>query len=568
MSALALVALLQAVPMPAVAQDPSGPYLAARQARVTGDFAAAARYYSQVLTLDPSNPEMLENATVAYIALGQIDRATAIAGKMASDDLRSQVAQIALIAEETRTEDWTALIERMQNARGAGELADGLITAWAHLGRGDVTDALAGFDAVAEERGLRSFALFQKALALASVGDFEGADQVFSGDADGPVQQTRRGVMAWAQVLSQLDEQDRALDLIDETFGSDPDPQVAALRARIASNDTVPFDLIRNPRDGVAEVFFSLAQALRQDANDELVLLYARIAEAIRPDHTDAILTVAELLENMGQYDLAIAAYKKVPRDHPSYHAAELGRAEVLRRDGRPDAAIEVVDQLVQAYPDLADVHVAAGDLYRSQEQYADAVASYDRAITLLDARDNPQWFVFYARAISHERQDNWERAEADFRRALDLNPGHPQVLNYLGYLMVEEGINLDEALDMIERAVAERPESGYIVDSLGWALYRLGRYDEAIVHMERAAELMPTDPVVNDHLGDVLWAVDRKAEARFQWKRALSLHESDPSPDLDPDRVRRKLDVGLDAVLEAEGAAPLKAMDGTSSDR
>lgn len=568
MSALALAALLQAVPTPAVAQDPSGPYLAARQARVTGDFAAAARYYSQVLTLDPSNPEMLENATVAYIALGQIDRATAIAGKMASDDLRSQVAQIALIAEETRTEDWTALIERMQDARGAGELADGLITAWAHLGRGDVTDALAGFDAVAEERGLRSFALFQKALALASVGDFEGADQVFSGDADGPVQQTRRGVMAWAQVLSQLDEQDRALDLIDETFGSDPDPQVAALRARIASNDTVPFDLIRNPRDGVAEVFFSLAQALRQDANDELVLLYARIAEAIRPDHTDAILTVAELLENMGQYDLAIAAYKKVPRDHPSYHAAELGRAEVLRRDGRPDAAIEVVDQLVQAYPDLADVHVAAGDLYRSQEQYADAVASYDRAITLLDARDNPQWFVFYARAISHERQDNWERAEADFRRALDLNPGHPQVLNYLGYSMVEEGINLDEALDMIERAVAERPESGYIVDSLGWALYRLGRYDEAIVHMERAAELMPTDPVVNDHLGDVLWAVDRKAEARFQWKRALSLHESDPSPDLDPDRVRRKLDVGLDAVLEAEGAAPLKAVDATSSDR
>ncbi|MGI3209630.1 tetratricopeptide repeat protein [Roseovarius tibetensis] len=568
MSALALAALLQAVPMPAVAQDPSGPYLAARQARVTGDFAAAARYYSQVLTLDPSNPEMLENATVAYIALGQIDRATAIAGKMASDDLRSQVAQITLIAEETRTEDWTALIERMQDARGAGELADGLITAWAHLGRGDVTEALAGFDAVAEERGLRSFALFQKALALASVGDFEGADQVFSGDADGPVQQTRRGVMAWAQVLSQLDEQDRALDLIDETFGSDPDPQVAALRARIASNDTVPFDLIRNPRDGVAEVFFSLAQALRQDANDELVLLYARIAEAIRPDHTDAILTVAELLENMGQYDLAIAAYKKVPRDHPSYHAAELGRAEVLRRDGRPDAAIEVVDQLVQAYPDLADVHVAAGDLYRSQEQYADAVASYDRAITLLDARDNPQWFVFYARAISHERQDNWERAEADFRRALDLNPGHPQVLNYLGYSMVEEGINLDEALDMIERAVAERPESGYIVDSLGWALYRLGRYDEAIVHMERAAELMPTDPVVNDHLGDVLWAVDRKAEARFQWKRALSLHESDPSPDLDPDRVRRKLDVGLDEVLEAEGAAPLKAVDATSSDR
>jgi len=567
-SAVVLSALLQAVAVPAVAQDPSGAYLAARQARTTGDFSAAAKYYAQALTLDSSNPALLENATVAYLALGQIDRAIAVARKMEDDDLRSQVAQITLIAEETRNEDWDALIARVEDMRGAGDLADGLLTAWAHLGAGDVTEALAAFDAVAEERGLRSFAFYHKALALASVGDFEAADQVFSGDGDGPVQQTRRGVMAWAQILSQLGQHQRAVEVIDATFGNDPDPQVADLRARVAAEDAVPFDLIGSPRDGVAEVFFSLARALRQDATDEFVLLYARVAEVIRPGHVDAIITVAELLESMEQYDLSIAAYKKVPRDHPSYHVAELGRAEVLRRDDRPDAAIEVLDQLVQTYPELADVHVAAGDLYRTQEQYADAVTSYDRAIELLTERDNPQWFVHYARAISHERQDNWEEAEADFRRALELNPGHPQVLNYLGYSMVEKGIHFDEALDMIERAVAEQPESGYIVDSLGWALYRLGRYDEAIVHMERAAELMPTDPVINDHLGDVLWAVDRKAEARFQWKRALSLHESDPSPDLEPDRVRRKLAVGLDAVLEEEGAEPLKAADAAPSDQ
>jgi len=567
-SAVVLSALLQAVAVPAVAQDPSGAYLAARQARTTGDFSAAAKYYAQALTLDSSNPALLENATVAYLALGQIDRAIAVARKMEDDDLRGQVAQITLIAEETRNEDWDALIARVEDMRGAGDLADGLLTAWAHLGAGDVTEALAAFDAVAEERGLRSFAFYHKALALASVGDFEAADQVFSGDGDGPVQQTRRGVMAWAQILSQLGQHQRAVEVIYDTFGNDPDPQVADLRARVAAEDAVPFDLIGSPRDGVAEVFFSLARALRQDATDEFVLLYARVAEAIRPGHVDAIITVAELLESMEQYDLSIAAYKKVPRDHPSYHVAELGRAEVLRRDDRPDAAIEVLDQLVQTYPELADVHVAAGDLYRTQEQYADAVTSYDRAIELLTERDNPQWFVHYARAISHERQDNWEEAEADFRRALELNPGHPQVLNYLGYSMVEKGIHFDEALDMIERAVAEQPESGYIVDSLGWALYRLGRYDEAIVHMERAAELMPTDPVINDHLGDVLWAVDRKAEARFQWKRALSLHESDPSPDLEPDRVRRKLAVGLDAVLEEEGAEPLKAADAAPSDQ
>lgn len=568
MSALALAALVQAMPLPAVAQEPSGAYLAARQARTTGDFSAAAQYYAQALTLDPSNPSLLENTTVAYLAIGEIDKAVPVARTMVDNELDSQVAQITLIVEDTRNEDWDALIDRVQDLRGAGDLADDLLAAWAHLGAGDVTESFEQFDAVAEKDGLRSFALYHKALALASVGDFEEADRVFSGDKDGPVQQTRRGVMAWAQILSQLDEHERAVKLLDDTFGGNPDPQIAELREQIGSEEQVPFDLVRTPQDGVAEVFFSLARALRQDADDEFVLLYTRVAEAIRPEHLDASITVAELLESLGQYDLAIEAYKKVPRDHPSFHVAELGRAEVLRRDDRPDAAIEVLNQLSQTYPDLADVHVAAGDLYRMQEDYDEAVAAYDRAVELFDERDNPQWFVHYARAISHERQDNWEEAEADFRRALDLNPGHPQVLNYLGYSMVEKRVNLDEALDMIERAVAEEPDSGHIVDSLGWALYRLGRYDEAIDHMERAAELMPTDPVINDHLGDVLWAVDRRVEARFHWRRALSLHESEPSPDLDADRVRRKLSAGLDEVLEEEGSEPLKAVDASSADQ
>jgi Flp pilus assembly protein TadD len=146
------------------------------------------------------------------------------------------------------------------------------------------------------------------------------------------------------------------------------------------------------------------------------------------------------------------------------------------------------------------------------------------------------------------------DQAEADFRASLALRPDHPSVLNYLGYSLVEKQIKLDEALDMIERAVAAEPENGAIVDSLVWVLYRLGQYDEAIGHMERAASLEPVDPIINDHLGDVLWAVGRKTEARFQWQRALSFEPEEE----DAVRIRRKLEVGLDLVLEEEGAEPL----------
>ncbi len=180
------------------------------------------------------------------------------------------------------------------------------------------------------------------------------------------------------------------------------------------------------------------------------------------------------------------------------------------------------------------------------------------------DSPIQSQWFSYYARGISHERLGDWPNAEADFRMALELNPGQPQVLNYLGYSMVENNINLDEALEMIEDAVAARPDSGFIVDSLGWVLYRLGRFEEAVGHMERATELMPVDPVVNDHLGDVYWSVGRKTEAQFQWMRALSFIDDSTAADAKPDRIRAKLSQGLDAVLAEEGEKTLQvANDG-----
>jgi tetratricopeptide (TPR) repeat protein len=563
LSAIAVATFLQATVPPAVADAASGAYLAARQARYDHDFSAAAEYFTRALTEDQSNPSIMENALVAHVALGDFDRALPIARKIEADDLRSQAAHMVLISDEVLREDYAGLLARLDDGKGVGQLADGLIGAWANLGTGDMSRALELFDTVAEQRGLRSFAIYHKALALASVGDFEGADKIFAGESDGPMQRTRRGTLAWAEVLSQLDRNEDAIARIDDTFGSDLDPEIQQLRDRLAAGDRVPFSMIGGAVDGVAEVFFSLGRALLSDTSEEYTLLYSRVAEHLSPDHTDAVIMSAELLEALGQYELATVAYKRVPRDHPSFLAAELGRADTLRRAEKTDAAIEVLEQLAQTHADQPTVHVSAGDLFRQLERFDEAASAYDKAIALYEAREADQWFVHYARAISYERQGIWDKAEADFRRALELNPEQPQVLNYLGYSLVEKQMKLDEALDMIERAVEAQPNSGYIVDSLGWVLYRLGRYDEAIGHMERAAELMPVDPVVNDHLGDVLWAVGRETEARFQWKRALSFIDDDtPLQDIDPDRIRRKLEVGLDQVLEEEGALPLKVAD------
>ncbi|WP_338549255.1 tetratricopeptide repeat protein [Roseovarius phycicola] len=563
LTAGALVALFQASAVSAQASEDVGAYLAARQAIVSHDFDTAAQYFTQALTKDTSNPAIMESTVFSFMALGNIESAVPVAKRIDEEGLRSQVAFIALIADAVQNERYDEVLERIETQRGVSALADGLIAAWVEMGRGDMVSALARFDQVAGQRGLRSFASYHKALALAAVGDFESAEQIFSGGEDEPLQRTRRGTIAWAEVLSQLERNDEAIALIDDAFGGNLDPQIAALRAELETGLPVPFSLVSDAQDGVAEVFYSLGQILLSEAGRDYTLLYARTAQFLNNDHVDSVLMAAELLEDLGRYELATEVYRSVPRDHPSFTAAEMGRAESLRRAEKTDAAIEVLEQLRITHPELPLVHVSAGDLYRQNERYEDAVAAYDQAISLYEETGTEQWFVFYARAISHERLNIWEKAEADFRKALELNPDHPQVLNYLGYSLVEKQIKMDEALSMIERAVERQPDSGYIVDSLGWVLYRLGKYDEAIVHMERAAELMPVDPVVNDHLGDVLWAVGRQTEAEFQWKRALSfVDEENPSPDVDADRIRRKLEVGLDIVLEEEGAPPLEVAD------
>lgn len=542
----------------AAAADPAtGAYLAARQAVLLGDYAAAAENFTRALTRDPSNPMLLENAALSFLSLGDLDRAQPIARKMEESGLESQVAAMILTGVEAKAGAFDDLLSRFEADRGVGPLVDGLSEAWALMGKGDVTRALATFDDLAQEGRLGPFASYHKALALAMVGDFEGAEAIFAADEGGPLQQTRRAAIARAQILSQLDRDADAVALLDQMFGADLDPALAAMRAALAEDAVLPFNMITSPTDGIAEVFHTVASFLRAEAGDEYTLLFARVATYLRPDHTDALLQTASLLESMEKYDLAVATYKQVPPSDPSFHAAELGRAEALRRLERLDAASEVLEQLTRSHGDLPIVHVTLGDLMRQMERFGDAVTAYDTALRLYPAEDQAHWFIYYARAIAHERQDQWEQAEADFRKALELNPDQPQVLNYLGYSLVEKQIKLDEALDMIERAVAARPDSGYIVDSLGWVLYRLGRFDEAVVHMERAAELLPVDPIVNDHLGDVLWAVGRTREAQFQWTRALSF---DPE-EKDAIRIRRKLEVGLDVVLEEEGARPLAEM-------
>ncbi|WP_107496755.1 tetratricopeptide repeat protein [Thalassobius sp. I31.1] len=555
----ALFASTVILPTASYSEGLAGAYLAARQASFYSDYAQAADWYSRALIQDPQNPVLQENALTAWVGLADFEQAIAISQVMRGAGFDTQQTSILTVADLGAQQEFETLLETYQGAVNIGPLVDGLVTSWALVGAGQMSAALEGFDAVSEEELTRAFGLYHKALALAQVGDYEGADGILSGRYSGAIPATVNGILTHVEVLSQLERNADALELLQSIFGHSTDPVITQMTATLEAGDTLPLSVATSASEGLAEVFFSVAGVLESEAAPAYALLFSRTAEHLNPRSVPAMLLSASLLEKLEQYDLANTTYDRVPRSHPSFHEAEIGRAEALRQSGKDDAAIEALRQLAETRFDLPVAHSALGDALRSMERFEEASAAYDNAIALFGDPEPGHWGAYYTRGITLERQDRWEEAEADFRFALELSPGQPFVLNYLGYSLVEKRENLDEALAMIEQAVEARPDDGYITDSLGWVLYRLGRYDEAVGHMERAAELEPVDPVVSDHLGDVLWAVGRQREAVFQWKRALSFVNPDEvNPEADPDRIRRKLDVGLDVVLEEEGADPL----------
>lgn len=528
----------------------AGSYLAARLAVIAGDHREAAVYFDRAMLADPGNPLLISNAMFAYVSLGQWDQAERVADMLPDDAQGQELVYLVRFVQAVASGDAETARAVIEAGNGPGPLIDGLATGWLQFGVGDMTSAAATFVEVAEAPGLEELGNLHLALARAAVGDFEGADEILSGETGVQITATERVVQARTEILVQLDRRAEALDLLDSYTQAVPDPGLLALQARIGAGESAPYDFVTTPQQGVAEVFFNAAQVLVGDRNASLPLLMAQAARGVDPDHSDAALLVGELFADAGQNQLAAEAYSTIPEDDPQYVEAQMGLAEALAAMEQPDEAITVLAGLVAVRPDLASLQAAYADILRQEEQYEEAIEAYSATLALVDADLPRYWFIHYARAISYHELDNWDLAEADFRRALELNPEQPQVLNYLGYSLVEQRRNLDEALDMIERAVAARPDSGYIVDSLAWVYYRLGRFEEAVEPMERAVELEPNDPIVNDHLGDVYWMVGRQREAEFQWHRALSF---DPEPD-EAERIRRKLEVGLDQVLEEEG--------------
>lgn len=531
----------------------SGSYLAGQHAYHEADLGAAADYMIQALAADPDNPTLLRRVLVLQIAEGRLDSLESLARRVADLAPGDSVAALYLSLEMARQADFDGAAAQLleQPPRGLMRLTRPLLLAWLLQGQGDTDAALKLLSEIRQQEGLSLLANFHSGLLLMAAGRPAEAAATLEGLIGSLETPPLRLVMTLGWIYESQGEADKARALYDATRGNQSDERIIDLWIDRLGREQAPPPVVTDVRSGLAEALYDIATGLRNDHATEAALIHARLALHLDPGHASKILLIGNLLQDQHRWEDAIAAFRDVPKASPYRWNAAMAVGESLNAMQRRDAAIDHFRALSEQHKDRHEALVRVGDLLRGAQQYPEAAAAYDAAMARIDDPKGADWTLYYVRGIAHERARQWDKAEQDFQKALTLQPEQPLVLNYLAYSWTDQGIRLDEAHEMIERAVAQRPADGYIVDSLGWILYRKGRFEDAVRQLERAIELQPNDPVINDHLGDAYWQVGRRLEAQFQWRRVLTLKPEDKSL---IESVEKKLETGLPGTAKRDG--------------
>lgn len=562
LAGLAIVTAMAVPDLPAYAKQTtepvkitsfSGAYLAARVAEGDNDLDSAITYYKQALAFDPGDTSLQQSLMLSLIAQGRFDESLVYADKLKTVPDVERFSRLALAVGSFHKKDFSKAEYwlKLSLESDLDRLISGIMTGWAKQGAGDSSDALAFVDKLQGPDWFGLFKSYHRALIADASGLPEKADELYAATladttAGGAAPETwLRNAQAYASFLARKGDKAKALSVLDqaETFAPGK-VEISALRDKITKGEKVePF--IAGPSDGASEILLDLATALNRGGGEPFVRLYLQYALALKPDSDAALVQLAAVAEQLKDGEGAIALYRRIPATSPLKELSDLQLGLNLADLDRQDEAVAHLKALVDAHPDDMRAYLALGGVYASKEDFRSAANLYDKAVEVLKTPTNANWNIFYQRGIAYERLKEWPKAEPNFRKALELFPDQPQVLNYLGYSWVDMNMNLKEGLQMIQKAVDLRPSDGYIVDSLGWAYYRLGRFDDAVREMERAVSLKPEDPVLNDHLGDAYWRVGRKLEATFQWNQARDLK---PDPDVLA-AVQQKLLKGLPPI-------------------
>lgn len=535
--------LVEGVPVP-VGASFVGNYLAGRHAQVRRDGAKAIEYFRLALKEDPDNVDLMLRAAVVMISEGVFADAVTLARRLEGKGSDNSVVEYTLAVDDIRAGRFADAGKRLAvlPENGINRYVGAMLRAWSLVGLGDVDGARTTLAELKRSEGTNALADLHEALIHDLTGGKKEAASAFQRALAGDGGLAFRAVDLYGAFLERTGEPMEARRVYQGFLAEHPDSYL--LQPALARLDAgrPPAPDIASAADGSAQALFDLAGAFRQQNAQEMALILGRLALALKPDFAVAQFLVGDILETSERQESANQVYAGIKANSPFARAGNIRMALNLNAMDRTEQAISLLRKMARENPRDPEPLITLGNILRGHQRFGEAVEIYDQAVARVGPLNKQHWSLLYSRGMALERSKQWPRAERDFLKALEYEPEQPYVLNYLGYSWVDMGLNLERAMEMIRKAVQLRPNDGYIVDSLGWALYRLGDIEGAVRELERAVELRPEDPVINDHLGDAYWKAGRRQEARFQWRRSLGF---EPEADLVA-TIEKKLKAGV----------------------
>ncbi len=491
-------------------------YLSSQFAQNHHDWERAVGFIQPMLKHTPEDAQLLNKGMVLALGSGQMEMASQLAHKISAlDGEYNALSELFVALELFQNKRYDEAIDYIAKSP-EGSLSDflqPLLEGWAYAGSGKLKT---------EKLSQNTIHIYHAILIAEYLGEHDHIKYLLSKSlgAQGVSLQDLERI---ADVYAHIGEKKIAEELYKKLLAQWPENRLLAQKvSAFKSGEKTSFiEKVNSPEEGLAKALYDMARLLSQEQSDESARVFAHMALFIDPAMSNASLLLGYIAARNQNYKDAISYYRSVKEDAPQYAESIRMAADLMENSGLVDDALVELEILVRTHSDL-EALIQIGDIYRRTEEFGKAVATYNQASDIV-GKPVPKeyWQLLYVRGISYERLGNWKKAEKDLIAALEYQPNHPLILNYLGYAWADQGVNLKQSLNYIRKAAMIQPSDGYITDSLGWALYRMGEYKEAIPHLEKAVELLPYDSIVNDHLGDVYWENGRKLEARFQWTRA-----------------------------------------------
>lgn len=533
----------------------AGSFLSGRFAKQNKDIKEAAKYLAETLAHDPNNEPLQRETMRMQVLAGDMEAATVLARKLAQSKNNEPLVASLLLLESLKTNDFAKAKSVVEQSSGAGlfGLIRPVLLEWIAVGGSDKHRSVDMKSAIDKAGFFAPFINYHAGLMNDVLGNASTATAAYSKANVDPAVTPYRVVEAMANFYQRQGKLSEAQAVYD--VYATANPQSSLIPDKLDAGAASPKPLVADAKQGIAELYFTTASILFGEDAAQDTFLYLQIALELRPNFPPAQLMLANLYEQVEDYSQAIATYDSIPEGSVFFRRAQVRKALNYEALGQKEKAVTLLDALAARNPTDATALITKGDMQRDAKKYAEAAETYGTAIARTEPLKAADWPLLYARGISYERAGDWARAEADFMRALKVQPDQPDVLNYLGYSWLTMNKNLPQARDYLENAAAQRPEDAHIIDSLGWAYYLTGDFPSAVTKFEAAVEMMPDDSTVNDHLGDAYWRVGRKTEARYQWERALTF-----KPEKEAEhQLREKLANGLPPLSSAAENATKK---------